>query len=693
MPQEAPPRKESRGRASRAKSQRALHVSDTNSPTHSGGGVDGSAVQPKVAKAALGNFFEKVFEPASKDSSHTPVASDNQSRGAYSTVSKMAASKKSHRSSETRDKKTSKEHLGSFLEDIKAKAEEPEENDDQSRGAYSTVSKMKKSNRSGRSKSRSRKLSQKPSSKDLSTDKKSEAPALRSFIHDNTLDDAEVDIEVQSAQVGGSASSRRSKSRSGNDRLASRKKRVAPAADSKKGPSTKEELVALFRSVSSPSDYMMTDEIRHEVGQAENWTSRIADEDKVLAYGKEKIRTADLKGTRSRSIGIDQEDAAETNDRSIATLIKSVKARSQPASAAPGPDERKTQTASRTGQRQSQSSNRSPAKSQPRSQSRTRRSSRHQSPTKRDRSKSRSRRNNDESTADVTKSPRPKSRSSKHSDELNSDAMKSPRPKSGSRRHSVESGKDAMKSPRPKSGSRRNSVESNSEAMKMYRRSDRESGPSSKDSGRRHKDHKDAPRQKSSRRLADKEGDAPASQRQKSSRRLVEGPPKRQSSSRRLTAKDSPNESVRSAHENLEGIPRRSKHSSSRRGSNEEPSTQGSNHSTTRRFSNEERSTHSSNRRLSNEDHSSSTSSAKLETHKSSSHQRQNQKLVIDAPINEDALKQSVNYFEQDIFSLYTWSSAQTDPQRIQRERKILKDSLRDSPLFRVFPHQCRETL
>jgi hypothetical protein len=735
MPQEA--RSSSRGRTSRARPERALHASDTNSPhSHSSSEVDASAVEPKAAEAALGNFFESVFESASKKSS------DEQSRGAYSTVSKMAASKKSNRSSSGPREKNlkAKEQLGSFFDDAKSE-KQPVEDEDQSRGAYSTASKMKKSSSRRRSRSRNGKdrlPSRKPSSKESSTDKNAEASGLGSFINDQTPANVEKDIEVQSAQVGG-VSPRRSKSRSGRDRLSSRKKREAPqpAGSGKNGAVSKEELVALFRTVSSPTDYMMTDEMRHEVGTVENWTSRIADEEKVLAYSKDKTRTSDMKDTRARSsdeVDIDREHGSskgtmDSVDRSISTLIKSVKARSSlSTSAAPVSDERKTQTTSRTSQRQSQSSNRSPPRNQTRSHSRSRRSS------NRDRSKSRSRINIDDSTSDAVKSPRPKSRSrinteestseksprqksrsSKQSDESGSDAIKSP-PKSGSRRHSVESGVDAKKSPRPRSGSRRNSVESNSEAMKMYKQSNRESGPSSKDSGRRHKDPKDAPGQKSSRRLADDEGvSRPQRQqssrrlveesprRQPSSRRLAEEPPRRQPSSRRLVAKDSPKKSGRSANEETEGIPRRSKHSSSKRLSNEDPSTHSrsrrlsneerSSHSSSRRLSNEDPSTHSRSRRLSNEDPSSPTSSAKIETHKLSNHQRQPQKVVIDAPISEEEVEQPANGFDQDIFSLYTWSSARTDTQRIQKERKILKDSLRDSPLFRVFPQSCIQTL
>jgi hypothetical protein len=161
----------------------------------------------------------------------------------------------------------------------------------------------------------------------------------------------EEDIEVQSAQVGG-VSSRRSRSRSGKDRLSSRKKREAPqpVVSGKNGAASKKELLALFRTVSSPTDYLMTDEMRHEVSRAENWTSRIANEDKVLAYGKEKTRTSDMKDTRARSSdeGDINQGTMDTVDRSIATLIG---CRPSPIHFnVPVPDERKTQTTSRTSQ-------------------------------------------------------------------------------------------------------------------------------------------------------------------------------------------------------------------------------------------------------------------------------------------------------------------------------------------------------
>jgi hypothetical protein len=107
--------------------------------------------------------------------------------------------------------------------------------------------------------------------------------------------------------------------------------------------SNKEELLALFRTVSSPSDFYMTDTNRAGV-VATNWSTRIkanvdkVNQAKVLGYGKEKTRAAKTKDTRVRSIeevNIYQMNAVETNDRSIATLIKIAKARSPPTSTAP----------------------------------------------------------------------------------------------------------------------------------------------------------------------------------------------------------------------------------------------------------------------------------------------------------------------------------------------------------------------
>jgi hypothetical protein len=172
------------------------------------------------------------------------------------------------------------------------KTKEPEDDHDQSRPVYSTMSKMNKS-KSSKSSSRtsspnsmrSRKPSSKESSKDLSVPKKSE-----------------------------------------------------------------EELLARFRTVSIPSDFYLTDANR-DSAMTTSLSKIVANADKVnqdngLGYGKEKTRAAEAKDTRVRSIeevntnqvlvsGNKTLKAVETSDRSTASLFKIAKARSQPTSTAP----------------------------------------------------------------------------------------------------------------------------------------------------------------------------------------------------------------------------------------------------------------------------------------------------------------------------------------------------------------------
>jgi hypothetical protein len=790
---------ESRGRT---RQNKALHISGgetmagPNSPntrphgSSEGDSCNGGSAEheqpPKAVKAALGSFFESAY---GRESQRKLVLgdADDQSRGAYSTVSKMqkAASKKSSRSStEPKDRKAAKDVLGSFLDHYETKEQEPkgEGDDDQSRGAYSTMSKMRRSKSKSKSSSGSRSVSRsgsgsasasrssqsvsgnsgserkdrlrsrKPSSP---LKKKSETSALGSLLHHDggPDDETEEDIEVRSAYAGTGTPTRERKKKVVQQPVAGREANV---------PTSKEELMALFRSVSSTSDYVMTDEIRNNVvATATNLSSRIASVDKdtgVRSIEGSIVEDNQEPGTPGEG---KSNSSIETGDRSIATLIKIAKARSQHTKAAPASEKRKTQTTSRTmekllnnstGQRQSPTkSKQSPSKNRTRSKSRSSRSKRTSTPStpsKKSRSKSRSRRNSEESTSDVIKSPRPKSRSRRNSD----DVIKSPRPKSRSRRNSDErSISDAIKTPEQRlRRSARGSVPSSGHSV------------SSKDNGRRHRDEvprqkssrrlvekedevprqkssrrlaekeDEVPRQKSSRRLADKDGVSPP-QRQKSSRRLADkegaSPPQRQRSSRRLAdkedevprqkssrrladkdgvsppqrqkssrrfadkedevprqkssrrlgdkegvsppqrqrssrhpvAKDSPKKPVRSKHEESEATPRRSKHSGSRRSSNDEPADP--------------------------------ALSASTDSPKQSNHQKQMERLVIDAPILEEEVEQPVQYIEQDIFSVYTWSLAQSDTQRIQKERQILKDSLRDSPLFRVFPHQRIQSL
>jgi hypothetical protein len=46
-----------------------------------------------------------------------------------------------------------------------------------------------------------------------------------------------------------------------------------------------------------------------------------------------------------------------------------------------------------------------------------------------------------------------------------------------------------------------------------------------------------------------------------------------------------------------------------------------------------------------------------------------------------------VDYNEEDVFSFYSWSTHRQDTQKIQRERLLLRQSIRDTPLYRVFHH------
>jgi hypothetical protein len=44
---------------------------------------------------------------------------------------------------------------------------------------------------------------------------------------------------------------------------------------------------------------------------------------------------------------------------------------------------------------------------------------------------------------------------------------------------------------------------------------------------------------------------------------------------------------------------------------------------------------------------------------------------------------------EEDIFTCYSWSTARQDPEKVQKERKRLRDSIRDTPLYRAYESTC----
>lgn len=52
---------------------------------------------------------------------------------------------------------------------------------------------------------------------------------------------------------------------------------------------------------------------------------------------------------------------------------------------------------------------------------------------------------------------------------------------------------------------------------------------------------------------------------------------------------------------------------------------------------------------------------------------------------SNQTVEPQVEYKEEDVFTYYSWSNARQDPRKIAKERKALKDSIRDTPLYRAF--------
>jgi hypothetical protein len=55
--------------------------------------------------------------------------------------------------------------------------------------------------------------------------------------------------------------------------------------------------------------------------------------------------------------------------------------------------------------------------------------------------------------------------------------------------------------------------------------------------------------------------------------------------------------------------------------------------------------------------------------------------------LRDDADLPATEYNEEDVFSFFSWSVKRQDPHKIQKERKLLKDAIRESPLYRVYQH------
>lgn len=554
----------------------------------SGHSQEGSSTGSNNGQSATSASLEKMFEGSfSGSSSNLDDSSGDRSRTGGGSSSKRRSSKVKSRSGGgelAKERKPANDMLGSFLDKYVPKNEE----DDgmRSRGGYSTMSKMRKSKSKSRSSSSRSVAGQRISESDgkdrrskKSSSRESSSPSkskdrLGSFLDINTPTD-KGDIETRSAY---SSASRIRKKRGDHHSISRRHEE----------PSTKskDELMTLFRQVSKPSDFLMTDKIRGgAVADSPKARSNALDMDHIYTNGD-----------RSRS----KPDANTVRDHSVDMLLKIADARD-------GTTKIRHEKHSRRGSAVDTLLKNSTGTRRRRSKSRPKSSSEKSSPPSPSKSRSRNSR----------------SSKSKHTSE------------SGSRRRSDESGgaaSDERRSRRrPDEDSRRKSA-SGSEEHRRSSGSSRGSSPSSQ-------------RPKSSRRLVSKEDCPSTPHRQKSSRRLVSkdspSTPHRQKSSRRVTSKG-------------EASPRRSKHSSSR-GSD------------------------------------SPNSSAAMETPKSGNRQKPPRPMVLDSPtpiLEDEEETPPVHYFEQDIFSVYTWSDSQQDKDIIQKERKTLRDSIRDSPLFRAFPHQ-----
>ena len=57
------------------------------------------------------------------------------------------------------------------------------------------------------------------------------------------------------------------------------------------------------------------------------------------------------------------------------------------------------------------------------------------------------------------------------------------------------------------------------------------------------------------------------------------------------------------------------------------------------------------------------------------------------AALRDEADLSAAEYNEEDVFSFFSWSVKRQDQHKIQTERKLLKDAIRESPLYRVYQH------
>ena len=55
--------------------------------------------------------------------------------------------------------------------------------------------------------------------------------------------------------------------------------------------------------------------------------------------------------------------------------------------------------------------------------------------------------------------------------------------------------------------------------------------------------------------------------------------------------------------------------------------------------------------------------------------------------LRDDADTSATEYNEEDVFSFFSWSVKRQDQHKVQKERKLLKEAIRESPLYRVYHH------
>ena len=93
--------------------------------------------------------------------------------------------------------------------------------------------------------------------------------------------------------------------------------------------------------------------------------------------------------------------------------------------------------------------------------------------------------------------------------------------------------------------------------------------------------------------------------------------------------------------------------------------------------------------RLHRSDHKTTTERARSSSRGAGLRRQGSRKQVAERKSRSRSRRRSsssqVEYDEEDIFTHYNWSTTRQDPNNVAKERKRLRDSIRDTPLFRAF--------